>query len=213
VRILFLTHSFNSLTQRLYAELTQRGHYVSIEFDINDAVTIEAVQLFRPDLIVAPYLRRAIPDAIWRQHLCLVVHPGIKGDRGPSALDWAILNGEQEWGVTVLQADAAMDAGPVWASVNFPMHAARKSSVYRNEVTEAAVTAVLQAIGRFENGKFISEQLNESCSETRGKWRPLVKQSDRRIDWLTDDTQTVLRKIHSADGFPGIEDALLDVAC
>lgn len=213
MRILFLTHSFNSLTQRLYAELTQQGHDVSIEFDINDAVTLEAVRLFHPDLIVAPYLRRAIPEAIWRQHLCLVVHPGVQGDRGPSALDWAILNGEQEWGVTVLQADAEMDAGPVWASVNFPMRAARKSSLYRNEVTEAAVTAVLQAIDRFETGKFSPEHLNESRSDVHGKWRPLVKQSDRRIDWQVDDTQTVLRKIHSADGFPGIEDALLGVAC
>ncbi|MGA9031410.1 MAG: enoyl-CoA hydratase-related protein, partial [Sulfuricaulis sp.] len=112
-----------------------------------------------------------------------------------------------------LQADAEMDAGPVWASVNFPMRVARKSSLYRNEVTETAVTAVLQAVDRFETGKFIPEQLNESRSDERGKWRPLVKQSDRRIDWPTDDTQTVLRKIHSADGFPGIEDTLLGVAC
>ncbi len=213
MRILFLTHSFNSLTQRLYAELTQHGHVISIEFDINDAVTLEAVRLFQPDLIVAPYLRRAIPEAVWRQHPCLVVHPGIKGDRGPSALDWAILNGVQEWGVTVLQADAEMDAGPVWASVNFPMRAARKSSLYRNEVTEAAVTSVLQAIDRYEMGKFIPVHLNESRPDAHGKWQPLVQQSDRRIDWLADDTQTVLRKIHSADGSPGIEDALLGVAC
>jgi len=213
MRILFLTHSFNSLTQRLYAELTQHGHVISIEFDINDAVTLEAVRLFRPDLIVAPYLRRAIPEAIWRQHLCLVVHPGVKGDRGPSALDWAILNGAPEWGVTVLQADAEMDAGPVWASANFPMRAARKSSLYRNEVTEAAVTSVLQAIDRYEMGKFIPVHLNESRSDAHGKWQPLVQQSDRRVDWLADDTQTVLRKIHSADGSPGIEDALLGVAC
>ena len=213
MRILFLTHSFNSLTQRLYAELTQQGHDVSIEFDINDAVTLEATRLFHPDLIVAPYLRRAIPEAIWRHHLCLVVHPGVKGDRGPSALDWAILNGAQEWGVTVLQADAEMDAGPVWASVNFPMRAARKSSLYRNAVTEAVVTAVLRAIDRFATGKFTPEYLNESRSDARGKWQPLVQQSDRRIDWLADDTQTILRKIHSADGFPGIEDALLGVAC
>jgi len=213
MRILFLTHSFNSLTQRLYAELTQHGHVISIEFDINDAVTLEAVRLFQPDLIVAPYLRRAIPEAVWRQHPCLVVHPGVKGDRGPSALDWAILNGEQQWGVTVLQADAEMDAGPVWASVNFPMRAARKSSLYRNEVTEAAVTSVLQAIDRYEMGKFIPVHLNESRPDAHCKWQPLVQQSDRRIDWLADDTQTVLRKIHSADGSPGIEDALLGVAC
>jgi putative two-component system protein, hydrogenase maturation factor HypX/HoxX len=35
------------------------------------------------------------------------VHPGIKGDRGPSSLDWAIANHEKTWGVTILQAAAA----------------------------------------------------------------------------------------------------------
>lgn len=36
MRILFLTHAFNSLTQRLWVELTAQGHDVSIEFDIDD---------------------------------------------------------------------------------------------------------------------------------------------------------------------------------
>jgi putative two-component system hydrogenase maturation factor HypX/HoxX len=205
MRILFLTHSFNSLTQRLYVELTGRGHEISIEFDINDAVTIEAVRLFQPDLIVAPYLRRAIPEQIWRHHLCLVVHPGIVGDRGPSALDWAILCGEAEWGVTVLQANGEMDAGPVWAATSFRMRAARKSSLYRNEVTEAAVTAVLQAIDRFGSGSFTPSLPGAGA---RGQWRPLMEQSDRQIDWSLDDTRTVLRKINSADGAPGVADKL-----
>ncbi len=205
MRILFLTHSFNSLTQRLYVELTERGHEISIEFDINDAVTVEAVRLFQPRLIIAPYLRRAIPETIWRHHLCLVVHPGIIGDRGPSALDWAILNGELEWGVTVLQANGELDAGSVWAAVNFTMRATRKSSLYRNEVTEAAVTAVLQAIERFEHGNFT---LSPPDAGARGQWRPLMSQSDRQIDWSVDDTQTVLRKINSADGSPGVADML-----
>ena len=112
MRILFLCHSFNSLSQRLFVELRQRGHDVSVEFDINDAVAIDAVRLFSPDLIVAPFLKRAIPEAIWREHVCLIVHPGPVGDGGPSALDWAILNGETEWGVTVLEATGELDAGP-----------------------------------------------------------------------------------------------------
>ena len=120
MRILLLTHAFNSLTQRLGAELSQRGHEISIEFDIADSVTEEAVALFRPQLIVAPYLRRAIPESVWSRNVCLIVHPGVVGDRGPSALDWAIQEGVSEWGVTVLQAEAEMDAGPIWASANFP---------------------------------------------------------------------------------------------
>lgn len=201
MRILLLTHAFNSLSQRLWCELGRRGHEVSVEFDIADSVAEEAVALFKPDLIVAPYLRRAIPESIWRKQVCLIVHPGIVGDRGPSALDHAIQQDVAEWGVTVLQAEAEMDAGPVWASANFPMRAATKASLYRNEVTEAATRAVLEAVARFESG-FQAQRPEISA------WQPLMTQTQRRIDWRRDDTATVLRKINAADGFPGVEDEL-----
>ncbi|MDP2431028.1 MAG: formyltransferase family protein, partial [Pseudomonadota bacterium] len=210
MRILFLTHAFNSLTQRLYVELTALGHEIAIEFDINDSVTIEAVELFRPHLILAPYLRRAIPEAIWRRHVCLIVHPGIVGDRGPSALDWAILDGESEWGVTVLQAETEMDAGPVWSSATFPMRVAKKSSLYRNEVTEAAARAVraaLEHLPDYQAGIWMPEP------QARGLARPLMKQTDRAIDWLRDDTARVLAKLNGGDGFPGVRDSLFGHPC
>jgi putative two-component system hydrogenase maturation factor HypX/HoxX len=213
MRILLLTRSFNSLTQRLYVELATRGHEVSVEFDIADSVTEEAVALFRPDLVVAPFLKRAIPESVWRAHLCLIVHPGIVGDRGPSALDWAIQDGEAEWGVTVLQAEAEMDAGPVWAGETFPMRAATKSSLYRGEVTEAAVRAVLEAIERFASGSFVPQRVAPGAPGVRGRSRPLLKQQARAIDWQRDDTAAVLRKIAAADGVPGVLDSLFGVPC
>jgi putative two-component system hydrogenase maturation factor HypX/HoxX len=209
MRILFLTRSFNSLAQRLYLELSALGHEVSIEFDISDAVTIEAVALFKPQFVVAPFLKRAIPEAVWRHTVCLVVHPGIVGDRGPSALDWAIADGEREWGVTVLQAEGEMDAGPVWAAETFPMREATKSSLYRNEVTEAAARAVVAAIQRFAD----TGTAPETATHRRGRWRPLMTQAERRIDWLRDDTAAVLRKIRAADGSPGVLDTLFGEPC
>lgn len=56
MKILFLTHSFNSLAQRLYVELTRCGHEVAVELDINDAVIIQAVEIYQPALINAPFL-------------------------------------------------------------------------------------------------------------------------------------------------------------
>ncbi len=211
MRILFLCHAFNSLTQRLFIELTSRGHEVSVEFDIHDSVSEEAVALWQPDLIIAPFLKRAIPESIWRKHVCLVVHPGIRGDRGPAALDWAILNGETEWGVTVLQAAAEMDAGDIWAEAHFPMRDAKKSSLYRNEVTDAAVRAVLDALDKFAAGNFIPQRLDYADPEVRGQLRPAMRQQDRAIHWGSDDTATVLRKIRAADGFPGVLDEILGV--
>lgn len=202
MRILLLVHSFNSLSQRLHVELVERGHEVSVEFDINDAVTRQAVELFNPDVILAPFLKRAIPEDVWRARRCLIVHPGIVGDRGPSALDWAVLNDESEWCVTVLEAEAEMDAGPVWASAVFPMRAATKSSLYRRDVANAAVEAVMTALARIESGTFVPNRPD------RSRARPYCRQNDRTIDWTNDSTDIVLRKIRSADGTPGISDTL-----
>ena len=206
MRILFLTHSFNSLTQRLFVSLREQGHDVSVEFDINDSVSLEAVELHKPELIVAPFLKRAIPASIWRNHVCLIVHPGIVGDRGPSSLDWAILNDEPNWGVTVLQANAEMDAGDIWASATFPMREATKASLYRGEVADAAVRAVTEAVGRFAGGSYTPIPLRDAQSYSRGCERPLLRQHDRQIDWRLDSTATIVKKIRSADGFPGVAD-------
>ncbi len=219
MRILLLTHSFNSLCQRLFVELEAAGHEISVEFDINDAVTQEAVALFKPDCLVAPFLKRAIPESVWRSLPCFIVHPGIPGDRGPSALDWAILKGVPGWGVTVLQAEKEMDAGPVWASAGFPMREAAKSSLYRNEVTEAAVSAVFEALRQFARGGYVPQSLSgapplpmsttASLNTNAGAWQPAMKQADRAIDWERDSAATVLRKVRSADGNPGLRSRLL----
>jgi putative two-component system hydrogenase maturation factor HypX/HoxX len=206
MRILLLTHSFNSLAQRLFTELRASGHCLSVEFDISDSVTEEAVQRFKPELILAPFLKRAIPSSIWSRYLCLVVHPGVEGDRGPSALDWAIQQGLSQWGVTVLQAQAQMDAGPVWASETFALRRAKKSSVYRNEVVEAALRCVVSAIERYATGGFTPRGV-------AGQAHAVMRQVDRAIQWQTDTTATILAKIRAADGFPGVADTLFNESC
>ncbi|MBI5321873.1 enoyl-CoA hydratase-related protein [Bradyrhizobium sp.] len=206
MRILLLSHSFNSLTQRLHIELREHGHEVSVELDIHPDVTRESVTLYRPDLVVAPFLKRAIPEDVWHAVRCLVVHPGPPGDRGPAALDWAILEGVGEWGVTVLQADGEFDAGPVWASRTFPMRRAAKSSIYRNELTSRAVEAVLEAVAAIETGRAPPAPMRDD--DPRISVRGVCRQADRSIDWQRDSTDVVLRKIWSADGMPGLIDNL-----
>ena len=206
MRILLLCHAFNSLTQRLFVELRERGYEVSVEFDINDAVTREALALFRPQVVVASFLKRRLPEDVWRAVPCLVVHPGPLGDRGPSALDWAILEGEPHWGVTVLQAEAELDGGAVWETANFPMRPAAKGSLYRHEVTETAVALVLESLARLAAGDRPVPLSSLLPAGGHSRWRPAMRQADRAIDWHHDDTATVLRKLRSGDGSPGVLD-------
>ena len=211
MRILFVTTAHNSLSQRLQVELTNRGHAVAIHLATGDEVMTNAVKEHRPDLIVAPMLKRAIPREIWDHHTCLIVHPGIKGDRGPSSLDWAIDRDEERWGVTVLQADDGMDSGPIWATEEFDMspRPLPKSSLYRGAGTEAAVRAVLTATERLQRRDYVPEALDYSRPDVRGTLRPPMKQADRAIDWSRDSTAHIARKVRAADSSPGVLDGSL----
>ena len=211
MRILLLATSFNALTQRIYVELAERGHELSVELDVNDDGAAEAMRLFRPELVIAPFLRRAIPEAVWRNVRCLIVHPGPVGDRGPAALDWAILEGRATWGTTLIEANATFDAGDIWATRNFDLRPAAKSSLYRDEVTEAAVACVIEAIGKIEGGATSGRPFSAAAPDG-GRWRPAIKIAERVIDWSADTTATVLRMLYAASGQPGIPDSILGLS-
>jgi putative two-component system hydrogenase maturation factor HypX/HoxX len=197
LRILLLCHAFNSLAQRLHTALREAGHWVTVELDIADAVTEEAVALARPDLVIAPFLKRRIPESVWRAVPCWVVHPGPPGDGGPSALDWAVARDLPRWGVTVLQADGGFDSGPVLAWAPFEMRAAPKASLYRHEVNAAATAAVRAALARHAAGQPAPDVARD------GAWQPAFSAAQRQIDWARDDLDTVLRTARAADSAPG----------
>ena len=210
MRILLVASGYNSMTQRVHAELADGGHEVSIELALGDEVLRDAIRLFDPDLVIAPMLTKAIPADIWPARPCLIVHPGPVGDRGPSSLDWAIMSGAGRWGVTVLQANAEMDAGDIWASVEFTLPGRAKSSVYRTEVADAAARAVLLAVSRFAGGRFRPEPLDYGRRGVFGQERPPCRQADRRIDWSAEPTSAVLAKLWAADSSPGVLDVIGD---
>jgi putative two-component system protein, hydrogenase maturation factor HypX/HoxX len=208
MRILLIASAYNSLTQRIHAELADRGHELSVELALGDAVMRDGIRRYDPDLILAPMLTTAIPADIWSARPCFIVHPGPRGDRGPSSLDWAIMAGATRWGVTVLQANAEMDAGDIWASVDFAMPACSKSSAYRTEVADAAAHAARLAVTRFAGGRYRPEPLDYGRPDVTGRLRPPCRPADRRIDWPTESTEAVLAKLRAADSSPGVLDEI-----
>nr|WSW41806.1 enoyl-CoA hydratase-related protein [Streptomyces sp. NBC_01001] len=203
MHILLAASAFNSLTQRVHAELRDRGHSVAVELALPGVSLADAVERHRPDLVLAPMLKTAIPREVWSAHTCLIVHPGPVGDRGPSSLDWAITEGATRWGVTVLQAGEEMDAGDVWATSDCPLPPVGKSDAYRGEISDAALTAVLTAVDRFASGTHLPQR------QESGRVRPYLRQELRRIDWHNDSTESVVGALRAADSQPGVLDELL----
>jgi putative two-component system hydrogenase maturation factor HypX/HoxX len=209
MRILLISSAFSGLTQRFYTELEDAGYIVSVELHQGDMdQLLEGVTLFKPDLILCPFLTKRLPKEIYEHTKCLIVHPGIKGDRGPSSLDWAIQNGEPEWGVSLLEAAEEMDAGPIWSNKTFPMRLATKSSIFYREVTQAAIDCLWEVLTYFDAPDFKPEAQDTSRADYTGKLLPSMKQDDRAINWKKHKTDEILRRINAADGSPGVLDEI-----
>ncbi len=202
MKLLLLSTAYNGLTQRAHLELQSSGHEVFVELAISSTQMIGAVAAIKPELIICPFLKTKIPEAIWRTTRTVIIHPGIVGDRGPSSLEWAIRNGEKTWGVTALAASEEFDAGDVWATQLFEMRNAPKASIYLQEVTDAAISCILKTLEKIQKGEEPTPL--HLMKKVRGRLRPLMTQADRKIDWQRDSTQEIIRKIHAADSFPGV---------
>jgi putative two-component system protein, hydrogenase maturation factor HypX/HoxX len=208
LRVLFLVSAHNSLSQRAWIALTELGHDVTVAVVDSAAAMEAAVGEHRPQLIVCPMLKKLIPESIWASHRCLIVHPGPRGDRGPSSLDWAIELGMREWGVTVLEASGEVDAGDVWATRDFRTREVGKSSVYRHEVRRAAIEALVEATDRIVDGGAAPGAHDLGVPAVTGRSRELMSQDVRAIDWRSERADSVVRKIRAAEGHPGVLDAI-----
>lgn len=204
LKILLLCNTFNSLTQRIFCHLRDMGHDVSVEYAINDDVMREGVELFGPDLIIAPYLTKKISTDIYKRVPTFIIHPGPFGDRGAYALDNAILQGVKKWGVSIVEASEIFDGGAIWVSGEFVMPQAPKGYIYRTKVSDLAIALVNELLQKWQRG-------DEPRKNPLHPLHPHVTQELRKIDWQKDRTAEIVGKINASDNYPGVRDNFLGV--
>ena len=181
MRILLLCSAFNGLTQRTWVELRQAGHEVGSSWRRTPSGD-QRRRAMDPDLVICPFLRERVPTEVWTSWPTIIVHPGPKGDRGPSSLDWALMDAESIWGVTALQAVEEMDAGPIWGTRTFPVATPRKSDLYNVAVTDAAFELIHEVVNKAADRSFVPAPLDERRPDV-GAPAPMVRPIDRAFRW------------------------------
>lgn len=209
--LVLLCDAFNSMTQRIYLECIELGHDAEVVIFDNATQVLQTIGELQPDLVLCPFLTKRIPVELYSNTLCLIVHPGIEGDRGMSSIDWALLENASHWGVTILQAEEEMDAGDIWSTNNFSIlrrPAPTKSSLYRFECIDAAVKGIRQALENFSKG-IPPRPLDYSNANVKGTLRPKMTNNDRQVDWLKDAAE-IVKTINASDSQPGVLDSFFN---
>jgi putative two-component system hydrogenase maturation factor HypX/HoxX len=205
LNIILLCSAFNGLSQRAWLELRQWGHCPSVVLFTDEKSVCEQIEQSGADLVICPFLKDRVPQHVWNnaERPVVIIHPGIVGDRGASALDWAIIGKLDRWGVTALQAVEEMDAGPVWSTCEFNLpQGLRKSELYNGPVSDAAIHCIRDVVDKFTNG-FVPVSVDYKNPAVLGRLQPNMKQDDRTFGWH-DCSRFIKRCIDAADGQPGV---------
>lgn len=162
MRILLLTTTHTGLSQRAYSELVERGHAVFVQLATTDVAIEAAAAHFQPQLIIALFLKSAIPENILREHTVLSVRPAAGADRGPSSLSGHNSDNLQNWQITVQQAAKENNNGGIWASHTIKMRPVNNSNYYRHHIAQAAIQGIVEAVERLQSKKYTPRPLHAS---------------------------------------------------
>ena len=102
----------------------EHGFEVYQPLKVKDQEVIEQLQSFNPDLIVVAAFGQFLPKAILEmpKYGCINVHASLLPKyRGAAPIQYAIIKGEKESGVTIMQMDIGMDTGDMLSKVVVPI--------------------------------------------------------------------------------------------
>ena len=118
--------------------------------------------------------------------------------RGAAPINWAIIRGHQETGVTIMQMVEAMDAGPILFQATEPIGRDERAGDLWTRLSEVGAAALIEALALLEVGGLEAVDQDES----KATYAPKIGRVDARIDWSL-DAVSVDRWIRGLDPVPG----------
>lgn len=112
---------------------------------VRDGALAHWLETLQVDVALVAAYGRILPPAVLSApvHGCLNLHASIlPAYRGAAPIQWALANGDAETGVSLMQMDAGMDTGPVFAVRRLPIPAAMNAGELTAALAELAAAMV-----------------------------------------------------------------------
>ena len=164
---------------------------------------LEELQSLHADLqIVVAF--RMLPEVVWNMPPLgtINVHGSLlPAYRGAAPINWAIINGEKETGVTTFKLQHQIDTGNILLQESIPIHEDETAGELHDEMKEVGAKLLLKTIkGIAENSIQEIPQRNESLNEAQ-KHAPKIFTETCKIDW-TKSTNEIYNLIRGLSPYP-----------
>ena len=169
---------------------------------LRDKEAITQFKTVQPELCIMAFVTDIVPMEMINYPILGTIqyHPSLLPvHRGPSSINWPIINGESTTGLTIFWPDNGLDTGPVLMQKTVEITTKETlGDLYFKKLFPLGVEAIIESVELVRSGKAPKIVQDESMATYEG-W---CKADDVQVKW-EENTSTVFNMIRGADPQPG----------
>ncbi len=169
---------------------------------LRDEEAITQFKTVQPELCIMAFVTDIVPMEMINYPILgtFQYHPSLLPlHRGPSSINWPIINGEATTGLTIFWPDDGLDTGPVLMQKTVEITTKETlGDLYFKKLFPLGVEAIIESVELVRSGKAPKIVQDESMATYEG-W---CKADDVQVKW-EENTSTVFNMIRGADPQPG----------
>lgn len=189
-----------------YTAVKERALQLDLEVfqpdDINSEEAIKKIKDSQADLIVVVAYGQILTKDIleFPKYGCLNIHASLLPKyRGAAPINWAIINGDKETGVTIMEMEEGLDTGPMLEKAAIPIEESDDYSSLHDKLAELGADLIVKSINSIKEGRS-SRTLQDQEKST---YAPMIFRDTGRIDWGLSASQ-IINLMRGLSPWPGI---------
>jgi len=168
---------------------------------VRDAAFEDEFSTFQPDVAVTVAYGQILPATLLAipQHGFLNAHGSILPElRGAAPIQWALIRGFDETGVTIMTTDPGLDTGPIRLIRRLPISPDATARELSDALSELSASAMAEALDLLERGELPSLPQDDDAAT----YAPLLTKDDGNIRW-TDSSTKIVNRFRGVALWPG----------
>ena len=134
---------------------------------LKDEGFMELLKELAPDLIVVAAYGKILPKTVldFPKYGCVNVHASLLPKyRGAGPIQWAIINGETESGITTMQMGEGLDTGDILLQESVPITDETTADVLFDQLAELGGVLLLETIAALEDGTLLAKPQDDALA-------------------------------------------------
>ncbi len=167
---------------------------------INSDESISKIKALNPDCIIVAAYGQILKKDILNipKYGCINVHASLLPKyRGAAPINWAIIEGEEKTGITIMEMDEGLDTGDILKSRAIPIKECDDSQTIHDKLSVLGGQLIIETLEDLKNGNIVKMPQDDSLAT----YAPMLSKEIGKIDW-NDNGERIINLIRGLKPWP-----------